>query len=260
MIYTAYYDASGHQASKIGVLTALGLVAGDSQWKRYEDQWEAMLGDFGVPYFHMKDYTVSRGPYADWKGDEEKRAAFLKTAIKILKANVTKVFSGSVILKEFNRVNRYFVLSETYGRPGVKDHGAYPICATICKKFVMDWKREKRPHEQIGHVFEKGDVGQKSFKAYVEDNEEGYAGEVSFVCKHNKEDGSRVRQFEGADLVAWEYRNLLANVEERGLIPDRVSLGAIRTMLPAEGGVHDESSLVKLCEGYPQLFPPRERS
>ena len=68
-----------------------------------------------------------------------------KTAIKILRGNITKVFSGSVILKEFNRVNRYFVLSQTYGRPGVKDHGAYPICATICKKFVMDWKREKRP-------------------------------------------------------------------------------------------------------------------
>ena len=156
MIYTAYYDASGHQASKIGVLTVLGLVASDSQWKRYEDQWEAMLGDFGVPYFHMKDYTVSRGPYADWKGDEEKRAAFLKTAIKILKANVTKVFSGSVILKEFNRVNRYFVLSETYGRPGVKDHGAYPICATICKKFVMDWKRKNDPTNRSATFLRRG--------------------------------------------------------------------------------------------------------
>lgn len=50
----------------------------------------------------MKDYVRSRGPFADWKGEEERRARFLGRAIRILSNSVEAAFSGSVMVKDFN--------------------------------------------------------------------------------------------------------------------------------------------------------------
>ncbi len=59
----AYYDASGtHEGSE--ALTLAGMVASESVWDRFEEQWGAVLGEYQISQFHTKDAMACRGQFA----------------------------------------------------------------------------------------------------------------------------------------------------------------------------------------------------
>ena len=49
-VYETYYDASGAQSDRDGVLLVLGVYATESRWLRFENQWDEVLDDFEVPF------------------------------------------------------------------------------------------------------------------------------------------------------------------------------------------------------------------
>jgi len=62
--------------SVVSVAAAVGTVNGP--WKTLADLWTDVLKEFGVPYFHSKEFTVSAGPFKSWKGDEPRRRRFVQ--------------------------------------------------------------------------------------------------------------------------------------------------------------------------------------
>lgn len=105
MIFTTYCDASGQQDEKTDAIAVLGLVVRVTRWQRFEREWQGVLDDYRVPYFHMREYAHSRGPFASWKGDEERRAAFCGQLIKVTKRAINKLFACGVWLADYHEVD-----------------------------------------------------------------------------------------------------------------------------------------------------------
>lgn len=95
----AYFDASGTRETD--AVFVAGLVSSMEQWLKFEEEWTAWLTQFGVPYFHMKEFTQSRGPFSEWQGDEKRRREFLSRLCGILSRRVRKSFSRGIMTVQF---------------------------------------------------------------------------------------------------------------------------------------------------------------
>ena len=58
---TLYCDASGKEEDPI--LTVAGFVGHVDEWLKFEPAWNAVLKEFDVPYFHMREFAHSLGGY-----------------------------------------------------------------------------------------------------------------------------------------------------------------------------------------------------
>src|ERR1700691_3026173 len=61
---TGYFDTSGKASSASAIeLVVSGFVSTRKKWNRFEEQWQAVLEEFEVPYFHMKEFGPSTGVF-----------------------------------------------------------------------------------------------------------------------------------------------------------------------------------------------------
>jgi len=113
-MWTAYHDASGSETSSLKAPMALaGLCSTELDWLRFESEWEAVLNHrkFNVPYLHMKEFAHSKpgSPFESWKGQEEKRAAFLAALIRVIGKHVKRcqvLYVGPGVYDEANKKYR----------------------------------------------------------------------------------------------------------------------------------------------------------
>jgi len=86
--YSSYFDAGADDRDVV----VAGYVSSVDEWAHFETEWRLTLLKYQVPYFHMKEFTCSRGPFAgqEWK-HELRRAAFLSSLIGI--TNTWTIFS-----------------------------------------------------------------------------------------------------------------------------------------------------------------------
>jgi len=82
-MFKACMDESGTDAAS-PIASVAGWIATLEDWAGFERQWLEALGDYGVTYFHMKEFAHSTGQFKDWKGNENRRKAFLKRLTKIV--------------------------------------------------------------------------------------------------------------------------------------------------------------------------------
>src|SRR5258707_733544 len=62
-----------------------GWAAPVGFWDQAEIDWTLALAKFDVPYFHMREFAHSIGPFAKWKGKEGTRRRFLETLAEIIR-------------------------------------------------------------------------------------------------------------------------------------------------------------------------------
>ena len=129
-----------------------GFVSTEAKWIKFKNAWNAVLNKYEVPYLHMKDFTCSTGIFKTWRGDEERRKRFLIDLIKVAKKGVRKGFSCSVLLHDFEDVNRDFRLREHWG-------SEYAFVGMSVVTAVMNSKKKHFPHDRIKYIFEDGDAG-----------------------------------------------------------------------------------------------------
>ena len=242
-----YYDASGTQKDKGGALVVVGLASTENKWRRFEREWNALLGEYGVSVFHMTAYTHSTDDFESWKGDGERRAQFLERALKITKRNTHKLFVVGVMMDGYRAVDRDYTLSEAWGS-NQPDAGAFALAAHHCRAMVEEWIRKRHPGRAIHHVFEAGDRGRGAFEAGLVKWDQRAAAGVTFLPKVDPMTGQRVRPFECVDLIAWEYRNLYTAYDSTGGFPQRRSLHEIAKLIPTEEGYFTEDMLRAMCE------------
>jgi hypothetical protein len=144
-MWSTYCDASGGTDQPVQVVA--GLISTTARWKIFETDWRIALASFGVPYFHMKEFAHSRGPFSDWKGQSQ-RTRFLRTLIDIIASNVECGVGMLLPTHIFRSVDKIFCLSEELRNP-------FSACAVMC---IVHGQRVMKTTE-MQYFFECGDVG-----------------------------------------------------------------------------------------------------
>ena len=166
-----------------------GFLAEVRQWAEFERNWREVLDRFKVSKLHMRQFAHSLGEFAAWKGDEETRQFFLRALISTIQLRVRHSFAQAVIVKDFERIDVDYKLSEYYSPFSLVGYTAF--------RKVERWaKRYGVPLENVMCYFEGGDQDQKSLKKVFEQQKRP---RVQFLSK------SATVAFQAADLLAYEY-------------------------------------------------------
>jgi hypothetical protein len=105
-----------------------GWIASVDEWVHFQADWVLLLGNYKVPYFHMKEFAQSTGPFKKWKETTYFRARFLHDVHDIISSRVRRGFVCAVQKTLFDRVNRSYRLQETF-----------PSCYALIGREAMDW-------------------------------------------------------------------------------------------------------------------------
>lgn len=153
-----YGDASGKEEDPI--LSVGGLVGRTDEWLKFEPEWNAVLNEFGVPYFHMREFAHSVDAYAvGWKGKEAKRKAFIDGLVKALAPHAAYWMGACVVRADYLKVDAEYELHE-YVYP-------YTLCAKFCVDQANLWRDIHWPTIPVEYVFECGDPHRGQLKDQV---------------------------------------------------------------------------------------------
>ena len=246
-LFQAYYDASGSEASlRTGGLSVVGVVATEAKWLKFERDWERVLAEYRVDAHHMKHFTgpTPRTVFDGW--DAPTRAKYYQALIASLKRGMQKAFAVNVEPDTLDEVNKHYQFTEH----------AYAFAANLCRRYAEKWVVQHHPSAALSHVFEHGDTGQGVLlqAAKLNDIITGLKFPLTIVPKKDGT-GKRYRQFEAADMLAWEVRR--AVLDSRSGHSFRGSLLAIGKHLPISGARLTAERVLRICASRPDIYPPR---
>lgn len=139
-MYSAAFDDSGHPDDpQAKYVLAGGCVADVAQWTHLEGEWRDALKPLGVEVFHRAEFDG---------GTEEGRQTLMRLA-GIVKRRVERSVVMVIPLRDYEAINRNFLLSEFVGFP-------YPIAVRFCIGEVNEWARYHGIEQPIEFVIEKG--------------------------------------------------------------------------------------------------------
>jgi hypothetical protein len=246
-MFTAYFDGSGHPDSTSAVAVA-GFVAPTVQWLKFDKSWQACLDEFRVSELHMKDFAHSVGEFSSWKGDEQKRRGFLGALIKIIKLRASSSFASAVLMEDYRRVNKHFLLEENI-KP-------FPLAAMSCIARTIQWGESSNlKADKIMFLFEDGDKDRGQFRDRAERD---YGITPLFRPK------SASVVFQAADLLAYEHfyvNDKLSKIPKSGQLEFeklRHPLKALRSIPGSEDwGMHTEDDMAESCKqaNIPRVSP-----
>jgi hypothetical protein len=229
--YTAYFDESGTHAGSHALVVS-GYIASDEQWAAFDHLWNEALADEGLTHFHMKDFAHSRNEFKDWKGDEERRVAFLRRLIEIIRGNTRTSVSSAVRLQDYERLNRAYRLRESYS--------PYSICVLGCLASVSRWHTRHGYIEPVSLVLEDGVNERKEFQRFYSPTN---FHTVAFAKKRDH------AGLQAADFVAWEHLKAYNQFESGAFKRYRNSFRALYSM-PYDWGILTANELERFCKGF----------
>lgn len=253
-MFTGYYDASGGRDT--GFMAVAGFVADVRKWEVFEGSWRLVLAKFDLPYFHMKEFAPSRGPFESWKGQETKRANLLRDLIQVVHETADFWISCSM---------RNEILDVATKRYGVRfDGGAYPLVARFCIARAHEFMRKRHGKAEIQHVFESGDQGKGKLVGMIERlNNHAKLLRVQGkrdpkmdpypiplpIFKPSRDTATEkgLLPLQAADLVAWEFHKMHREARLDS-IQLRRPLQELRKRLPGEYTVMRQPGVMRLIE------------
>ncbi len=242
--YNGYFDAAGGKDH--GFIVVAGWMSTLDRWESFEWKWNEFLIHYDLPYFHMKEFAQSRGPFASWKGDEQKREDCLRVAADIIGSHVDFGVACIVEFSVFESVNRRYRLSETMGVP-------YSLAASTCVGIANSHIRSQRGGllREVTYMFEDGDKGKGELLAIMERD-----GHPLPDFRPSRDQLNRrgelqkgVVQLQGADFASYELRKVHKDdpYEQWPISKYRKSLAAL-LRINCEWGRWSESDLITMCE------------
>jgi hypothetical protein len=148
---TAYFDES--QDDRFQMTFVCGWLANANQWKEFEYGWKLFLAKNDVPYFHMREFAHSVGPFAKWKGKGGTRRGFMRAAAQIIVDTIERGFFCCVSDQIFEDFDKKYELRNFFGSP-------YALAGRTCANMVVEWASTPTtfPRRDIEYVFEDGAV------------------------------------------------------------------------------------------------------
>ncbi len=237
--YTLYCDAAGGKDH--GFIVVAGYLSTFSRWLSFTKEWNLLLSAFTLSDFHMKDFAQSKGAFADWKDNEDKRKKFLSRAAEIIASNVERSFACLVEFEAFNRVNQRYRLDELGGVP-------YSLAARSCVAKTANYLQIR----DATYIFEGGDKGKGDLIRIME--RDGYPSPAFRPSRNQLKNGRLVKgivALQAADFAAYELRKAHKDDSEElwPLEKYRKSLRAL-SKIPGrkdDWGILREQELIALC-------------
>jgi hypothetical protein len=198
---TAYFD----EAIDTGFTVVCGWVADVAQWENFEVDWKLFLIKHDIPYFHMKEFAQSVGPFSKWKGSETVRKQFLVDAWDIISSRVRRGFVCTVHDELFDSINTSHRLIESFRS-----------CYALAGRETMDWANRyaNAMRLPVKCVFEDGgpDKGGLLSTADIAPMVSSPDFEPSRDIQDRKKGMRRgVVQLQAADYLAYEIRKYIVD-------------------------------------------------
>jgi hypothetical protein len=237
--YTAYFDESGDKSVRVFA----GFVAANDQWDRFEPDWNRVLARFSAPPLHMRTFAHSRDEFSAWKGDEKKRADFLRSLIGVIKLRTRTSFASAVLVDDFNDV------AKRYPDLGAQ-HTPFSIAGNACLVKLARWaERSSISPEDVAVLFEDGASEKKVFVRHALSH---LHFRPSFAAK------SEFAAFQAADLLAFEFLLSIRAVYAAQAKDRKLKLSEFRKPLQAlidgqpssaeaQWGIHEKGTLERSC-------------
>jgi hypothetical protein len=196
-----YFDdsISGVERSDAWCCVA-GMVGTVGSWKKARSEWKRVLNTFGVPYLHMREFTVSapKTPFENWKGNENLRKNFLTALVDVVVAAVE--LEGVCVCTPLPDLERFSRDAELSLDP-------FALCAAGIKALIYD----NRPATRAECAFDNCDRCSARLALADRYLSQHFAYRGKDVCALITGTPSPVpskhcEALQMADLVAWEPR------------------------------------------------------
>lgn len=249
-MFTLYSDCS-RSGQGGGCTVVSGWLSTGELWAEFESGWRAVLADFGVPHFHMKEYAHSTGAFeAGWKGENEKRQRFIEALLAVIDRCTLASVASMMERRTWDDVNAEFQVREYFGTE-------YALCARLCVAEANRWMREHGHEPPAEYVFEDGDP--RGRLTWLMKQLRGYPLPIFKPSRDRvAEDGALIRgllPLQAADLTAYELRKNWDDVGDTRnpaeLDRYRKSFLAIGRVSKGEGfwGICTADDLRQMCAG-----------
>ena len=130
-----------------------GWLASVEQWEQFEYGWKLFLAKHDVPYFHMREFAHSVGPFTKWKGKEGTRRTFMRGAAEIIVDTIQRGFLCCVSDEIFEEYDKAYELRSRFSSP-------YALAGRTCANLAVEWASSPTtfPRGDIEYVFEDGAI------------------------------------------------------------------------------------------------------
>jgi len=218
MVLKAYGDESGKRTAGGERVIALGaLIAENSQWAVFEQQWAAMLAHWEVPYLHMKEIQEARlnpdrpGPFSHLASDMMKVQSLLHGAVKVIVDTGLIPRSMAVFTDDLEEV---MVAHKVAADP-------FAFTLYIAVGMLGTWALNKHPDDpSFELVLDRLEKGHKRVAEaqdlYESDEFMAWRGWpiVTPLSPNNGPGSKDIFGLQAADLVAWVTRFQCDNIKQ----------------------------------------------
>jgi hypothetical protein len=236
-----YFDEAG--GSDCGFTFVCGWISSIERWEKFEIDWKLLLSFHDLPYFHMKEFSQSLGPFGKWKNSEGSRRKFLMQASDVIHTVAQRAFICGVQHEAFKTIHKEYPIS--FSSP-------YAFAGRICIAWANAWCRLTQASLNVKYVFEDGGPDKSGLIASIS----RYPVELSRPIFEpsrlirGKKGSMRpgVVQLQAADFLAYEIRKFFLDHPKykSGERRPRVSLGMLRDT-PADIKLYGYERLSALC-------------
>lgn len=150
----AYFDESGTHGRDSKTVVVAGYLADSDRWLRFNDAWQVALKDYGISYFHMKDFVADHKKYR-WGKKKASRFSRLHTLTR------RAVYFGMAVVLDLDAWKSHVVTPKDHRYFGTSH---YDFCATGIMGLVAKWANDTGVDEGISYTFERGACGWKQFQ------------------------------------------------------------------------------------------------
>lgn len=240
---TCYLDEAGGLEEGFTVVGGFGSTL--ALWEQFEIDWKLLLAAYKVPYFHMKEFSQSTGPFKKWKGREPTRKHFIQDASAIIKQRAQWAILCFVHHTLFDMGNKTHKLEETLFSP-------YAIAGRVCVAQVGLWYRQHNEVVDTEFIFEDGGPDKGGLQKAM-DIEYKCPAPIFKPSRDMKDKRGDVRkgivQLQAADFMAYELRKHRREFSDKTGRPARKSFEAIlavRVMAMASFYLGNSTSICQL--------------
>lgn len=198
MAWSAYFDES--ETGKPAIFSVAGYIFDSERAAAMHEPWNAILAEYGLPYFHMVDCAHGSGTCAHLHSDKPARVELQTRIMDVLKAHAMLGLCVSIDMSLAKRV-------EEIQFPGYQHKfDPYTFCCYWILMRVAAEAQDLDLREDIAYLFEAGAKHQTQanrlmeyvFKNKRQAKRYRYAGHA-FIPK------AQVAAVQAADILAWQW-------------------------------------------------------
>ena len=195
-----YFDESSSD-TKSGLFCIAGYFLTSDAARSLDAEWDAVLREHGLPYFHMVDCAHGAAPFHE--KSKEERSLIARKLIELIKSHTAEGFAVVCDRAMYKRASE----------PESED--AYTYAARMAVGGIKQFVEQSYLRGDIACFFEAGHKSQgRAYSKMAEEVRSGLAASVTF---HGK---TQLRLLQAADILAWQVLKYVKDRRE-GARPPR---------------------------------------